>query len=85
MVYRNVCGLNIIVFFVTDRAEGVPEHNSPYWDLPPYFDNSSRREYVTTVGQTAYLHCRVRNLGDRAVSTNIKALIYIWNLILMRT
>ncbi|CAH1153619.1 unnamed protein product [Phaedon cochleariae] len=51
-----------------DRAEGVPEHNSPYWDLPPYFDNSTKKEYVTTVGQTAHLHCRVRNLGDRAVS-----------------
>jgi len=23
---------------------------------------------TTTVGQSAYLHCRVRNLGDRAVS-----------------
>lgn len=57
-------------FFVIDRAEGVPEHNSPYWDLPPYFDNSSKREFVTTVGQTAHLNCRVRNLGDRAVSVH---------------
>ncbi|XP_044727654.1 limbic system-associated membrane protein-like [Chrysoperla carnea] len=43
----------------------------PYWEQPfsqPYFDNSTRRETTTTVGQTAYLHCRVRNLGDRAVS-----------------
>ncbi|CAH1982895.1 unnamed protein product, partial [Acanthoscelides obtectus] len=57
-----------VVFFVPEGAEAVSEHNSAYWDLPPYFDNSSRREYVTTVGQTAHLHCRVRNLGDRAVS-----------------
>lgn len=45
----------------------------PYWEQPfsqPYFDNSTRRETTTTVGQTAYLHCRVRNLGDRAVSIN---------------
>ncbi|KAI5726265.1 hypothetical protein M8J77_026105 [Diaphorina citri] len=44
-------------------------HN--YWEQPfsqPYFDNSTRRDVTTTVGQTAYLHCRVRNLGDRAVS-----------------
>nr|XP_018914408.1 PREDICTED: hemicentin-2-like [Bemisia tabaci] len=44
-------------------------HN--YWESTfsqPYFDNSTRREMTTTVGQTAYLHCRVRNLGDRAVS-----------------
>ncbi|KAF7287718.1 hypothetical protein GWI33_003358 [Rhynchophorus ferrugineus] len=59
------------VFFVADRAEGVSEHVIPYWDQPfsqPYFDNTTRREYTTTVGQTAHLHCRVRNLGDRAVS-----------------
>ncbi|XP_024085549.1 hemicentin-2 isoform X1 [Cimex lectularius] len=42
-----------------------------YWEQPftqPYFDNSTKREVTTTVGQSAYLHCRVRNLGDRAVS-----------------
>ncbi|ODN01467.1 Titin [Orchesella cincta] len=42
-----------------------------YWDQPfskPYFENSTKREVTTTVGQVAYLHCRVRNLGDRAVS-----------------
>lgn len=47
----------------------VDTHN--YWEQPfsqPYFDNSTRREVTTTVGQSAYLHCRVRNLGDRAVS-----------------
>nr|XP_029719336.1 uncharacterized protein LOC115261579 [Aedes albopictus] len=42
-----------------------------YWEQPyaqPYFDNSTRREITATVGQSALLHCRVRNLGDRAVS-----------------
>lgn len=63
--------LHIRLFFVSDRAEGMSEHNSAYWDLPPYFDNSSKREYITTVGQTAHLHCRVRNLGDRAVSSSL--------------
>ncbi|EDW80928.2 uncharacterized protein Dwil_GK11789 [Drosophila willistoni] len=46
----------------------VPPH---YWETPysqPYFDNSSRREVTATVGQAALMHCRVRNLGDRAVS-----------------
>ncbi|XP_063233103.1 limbic system-associated membrane protein-like isoform X2 [Bacillus rossius redtenbacheri] len=49
----------------------VIDHHTPYWEQPfsqPYFDNSTRRETTTTVGQSAYLHCRVRNLGDRAVS-----------------
>ncbi|CAH2232297.1 jg21679 [Pararge aegeria aegeria] len=35
----------------------------------PYFDNSTKREATAAVGQPAYLHCRVRNLADRAVST----------------
>ena len=33
----------------------------------PYFDNSTKREATAAVGQPAYLHCRVRNLADRAV------------------
>jgi cytochrome c oxidase assembly protein Cox11 len=42
-----------------------------YWDSnysQPYFDNSTKRDVTVTIGQTAMLHCRVRNLGDRAVS-----------------
>lgn len=42
-----------------------------YWDenySSPYFDNTTRRDITVTIGQTALLHCRVRNLGDRAVS-----------------
>ncbi|XP_075979478.1 zwei Ig domain protein zig-8-like [Anticarsia gemmatalis] len=34
----------------------------------PYFDNQTKREYTAAVGQPAYLHCRVKNLADRAVS-----------------
>ncbi|KOB78376.1 Uncharacterized protein OBRU01_02483 [Operophtera brumata] len=33
----------------------------------PYFDNSTKREATAAVGQPAYLHCRVRNLADRAI------------------
>ncbi|KAG8222163.1 hypothetical protein J437_LFUL000744, partial [Ladona fulva] len=54
--------------FIVERA--VIDPHTPYWEQPfsqPYFDNSTKRETTTTVGQTAYLHCRVRNLGDRAV------------------
>ncbi|KAF9793587.1 hypothetical protein SFRURICE_019645 [Spodoptera frugiperda] len=32
----------------------------------PYFDNATKRDYTAAVGQPAYLHCRVKNLGDRA-------------------
>lgn len=48
------------------------------WENPyshPYFDNSTRRDMTITVGQTANLHCKVRNLGDRAVSGFICTLI----------
>ncbi|KAL4717028.1 hypothetical protein ACJJTC_016915 [Scirpophaga incertulas] len=33
----------------------------------PYFDNTTKRDYTAAVGQPAYLHCRVKNLADRAI------------------
>lgn len=46
--------------------------NSIFWDYPyaaqPSFDNTTEREVIASVGQVAYLHCRVYNIGDRAVS-----------------
>lgn len=45
-----------------------------YWDenlSQPYFDNTTKRDITVTIGQTAILHCKVRNLGDRAVSCNL--------------
>lgn len=35
----------------------------------PYFDNATKRDYTAAVGQPAYMHCRVKNLADRAVSS----------------
>ncbi|CAO1394815.1 unnamed protein product [Diamesa hyperborea] len=55
-------------FFVI--LSGDPSSPS-YWEAPfslPYFDNVTRRDIIATVGQSALLHCRVKNLGDRAVS-----------------
>lgn len=43
----------------------------PIWETQyglPFFDNTTKRDVIATVGQSAKLHCRVRNLGDRAVS-----------------
>ena len=34
----------------------------------PAFLNTSETTVITSVGQTAYLHCGVERLGDRAVS-----------------
>jgi hypothetical protein len=55
------------VKIATNNADGPIS----YWDesyAQPYFDNSTKRDITVTIGQTATLHCRVRNLGDRAVS-----------------
>ncbi|XP_031621543.1 uncharacterized protein LOC116339666 [Contarinia nasturtii] len=47
------------------------ENSVHYWETPyaqPFFDNTTKRDVTATVGQPALLHCKVRNLGDRAVS-----------------
>ena len=38
-------------------------------ESPPYFVNTSRSLVYTTLGRTVILECRVKNLGNRAVST----------------
>lgn len=61
----------ILIYIASVSGGPAIDSHPPYWEQPfsqPYFDNSTKREVVTTVGQSAYLHCRVRNLGDRAVS-----------------
>lgn len=34
----------------------------------PYFDQTASKNVTALVGHTAYLNCRVRNLGNRTVS-----------------
>lgn len=68
-LFAPVTGISLKFFF----PGGPAIDHAPYWEQPfsqPYFDNSTKREVVTTVGQSAYLYCRVRNLGDRAVSAS---------------
>ncbi|KAM3965499.1 zwei Ig domain protein zig-8 [Aphomia sociella] len=50
--------------FMTDINATVSTENMGQ----PYFDNATKRDYTAAVGQPAYLHCRVKNLADRAVS-----------------
>lgn len=70
-IYTWVFLLNNFIFpnsFTVSTAFG---NSQSLWESPyshPYFDNSTRRDMTITVGQTANLHCKVRNLGDRAVS-----------------
>lgn len=35
----------------------------------PYFDSSASKNVTALVGKTAYLNCRVRNLGNKTVSS----------------
>ncbi|XP_023178442.2 hemicentin-2 [Drosophila hydei] len=37
-------------------------------EYEPQFDNNTQREIIAALGTTARMHCRVRHLGDRAVS-----------------
>ncbi|XP_067619885.1 lachesin isoform X2 [Eurosta solidaginis] len=47
---------------IMDSFEDIPVSGEPI------FENTTDREVIAAVGTTARLHCRVRNLGDRAVS-----------------
>ncbi|XP_067127854.1 tyrosine-protein kinase receptor TYRO3-like [Centruroides vittatus] len=63
-------------FTRTERSIGgskaePPSRPNSYWDDPhyrPYFDNSTERNITAQLGKAAYLHCRIRQLGDRTVS-----------------
>lgn len=60
-------------FAVIVKSSG-GDTQASYWEetySQPYFDNTTRRDLTVTIGQTAMLHCRVRNLGDRAVSPQL--------------
>ncbi|XP_075146433.1 kin of IRRE-like protein 1 isoform X2 [Haematobia irritans] len=72
-LHRMGCLINMqLIFLILLEMRIISgDVSSHYWETPysqPYFDNSSRREVTSIVGQAALLQCRVRNLGDRAVS-----------------
>lgn len=65
------------VFGRTERSFGggslvePPARPNAYWDDPhfrPYFDNTTDRNVTYQLSKTGYLHCRIRQLGDRVVS-----------------
>jgi len=43
----------------------------------PYFDKVASKNVTALVGHTAYLNCRVRNLGNRTVSLIILFYLFI--------
>ncbi|CRK99609.1 CLUMA_CG012921, isoform A [Clunio marinus] len=62
---------NLFLFMNINATDLINGDEHPEWETQyglPFFDNTTRRDVTATVGQSAKLHCRVRNLGDRAVS-----------------
>lgn len=57
--------------FENDDGEGGEDTIKNPLDRGPYFDISASKNVTALVGNTAYLNCRVRNLGNRTVSVFI--------------
>lgn len=58
----------------TDGSTTQPPFNSflnPKWN-EPYFDTSVPNNVTALVGKSAYLSCRVRNLGNKTVSKQFR-------------
>lgn len=53
---------------ITDSAPEANLYNTSNSSISPYFDLNVVRNVTTTVGQSAFLHCRVYQLGDKSVS-----------------
>lgn len=53
----------------TDISE--ENHLATHSALHPYFDFDVLRNVTARVGQTAFLHCRVEDLGDKSVSITL--------------
>lgn len=76
-----------MVFYILDLVSGSIDHKIPDETISPlieatsirgpYFDKLASKNVTALVGHTAYLNCRVRNLGNRTVS-HIIILFYIF-------
>ncbi|KAL0810871.1 hypothetical protein ABMA28_010175 [Loxostege sticticalis] len=64
-------GLVVIVVMVLgffNESQGTAHYGEDSVGSFPYFEYNVPRNVTTVVGQTAFLHCRVEQLGDKAVS-----------------
>ncbi|XP_041971842.1 zwei Ig domain protein zig-8-like isoform X2 [Aricia agestis] len=64
--------LSLVVFIALmgffDESRGSPLYGEDSYGSFPYFEYNVPRNVTTVVGQPAFLHCRVEQLGDKAVS-----------------
>ncbi|XP_077287173.1 defective proboscis extension response 1 [Arctopsyche grandis] len=71
---RNIGAAAVLAFIICLRSQalGLPNYDDdnlgPNVSSYPYFEFNVPRNVTTAVGQTAFLHCRVEQLGDKAVS-----------------
>lgn len=59
------------MFLGTEKTRRLLEeliHDVPTPGTGPYFDKSASTNVTGLVGKTAYLRCRVKNIGNRTVS-----------------
>lgn len=62
--------LKMYLYFIAELSEAAEESRfDQNMSLHPYFDFDVPRNVTARVGQTAFLHCRVEQLGDKSVST----------------
>lgn len=45
-------------------------------DRGPYFDKTASANVTALVGKTAYLNCKVRNLGNKTVSFTLSSVLF---------
>lgn len=63
------------MFLVTEISQAEAAEESRFdqnMSLHPYFDFDVMLNVTARVGQTAFLHCRVEQLGDKSVSLRKK-------------
>jgi subtilase family serine protease len=51
----------------TNESDDIILHRITF-DRGPYFDLTASKNITALVGKTAYLNCRVKNIGNRTVS-----------------
>lgn len=60
------------------RTDRPPAAENGTDQLYPFFDYYVPRNITTTIGQSAFLHCRTENLNDKSVSAVVRATTATW-------
>ncbi|GAB0088947.1 Ig-like domain-containing protein [Sergentomyia squamirostris] len=65
---RRIAAIVVAFAILTVSEASLMGFDDSVWDSPPYFDDTTPREVTAAAGYPAMLRCRVRNIGDRAIS-----------------